>query len=247
MTTITMRNYNCKDEELPVICRFNAFSLKRDLPEFNAFSPVFNTEYVASQETKIAQVSELVAPKSETVALKTITDRLYQTMNGLIPAINNLNGYIGMAHDTMSISTSDFGLTDLRKGITKKDAESVIKNLNTINLNINKYKEPLQQQGLRDDLINKFASATSSIAGDKQKQYEITSTRKNMVQNNLNLLNDLHSQLTEILRVGKILYKPADAAKLQEYTFSELKKKVRKTAKISAAPVNTLSPSANNA
>jgi len=36
------RNYNCKDEELPVICRFAAFSLKRDIADFTAFSPKFN-------------------------------------------------------------------------------------------------------------------------------------------------------------------------------------------------------------
>jgi len=38
-------------------------------------------------------------------------------------------------------------------------------------------------------------------------------------------------QLTEILSVGKILYKATNPAKLQEYTFTDLKKRVRVVSK----------------
>jgi hypothetical protein len=51
-------------------------------------------------------------------------------------------------------------------------------------VNIAKYKETLVLQGLRGELVDKFASAVTSVADDKQKQYEITSNRKNHVQNN---------------------------------------------------------------
>ena len=52
------------------------------------------------------------------------------------------------------------------------------------------------------------------------------SNRKAIVQNNLGLFNSLYEQLTEILRVGKILYKATDAVKTQEYNFTAMKKKV---------------------
>ncbi|MDP2334981.1 MAG: hypothetical protein Q8N05_00735 [Bacteroidota bacterium] len=45
------------------------------------------------------------------------------------------------------------------------------------------------------------------------------------------MFNGLFDQLGEILAVGKILYKGTDAAKLKEYTFSELMKKVRRSTK----------------
>jgi len=79
--------------------------------------------------------------------------------------------------------------------------------------------------------IIKFTQAATSIAADNQKQYEIMSNRKAIVQNNLGLFNSLYEQLTEILRVGKILYKANDAAKAQEYNFTAMKKKVRAAAK----------------
>jgi hypothetical protein len=41
------------------------------------------------------------------------------------------------------------------------------------------------------------------------------------------LFNGLNEQLSEILAVGKILYKATDAVKVQDYTFNQLKKLMR--------------------
>lgn len=229
MATFLPRSFNCKDEELPVISRFTAFSLKRDLADFSAYSPKFNDDYVASFEARIAEVSELVEPKSETIQLKSITERLYGTLDGLINPINRLSGYVKMAKESLKISPADFGLTLLRKGINSKDAESVLKNLHLVISNINRNKGILTEQGLQDELIALFTDAAISISADKQNQYEITSNRKAIVQNNVGIFNNLFEQLSEILAIGKILYKDNDAVKLQEYTFSNLKRRVRKT------------------
>ena len=88
---------------------------------------------------------------------------------------------------------------------------------------------------MTDDFISQFTDAAASVANDKQKQFEILSSRKRIVQNNVESFNGLYSQLTEILTVGKILYKPADHLKLKEYTFSELRKRVRQTNRPSPA------------
>jgi len=238
MVTNVLRNHNCKDEELPVICNFAVFSINRDLADFTAYSPMFNQEYVTGFEAKTKDVAELVAPKSETVEKKKITDRLYKTMDGLIGPVNYLKGYVEMAEETLNVSPIDFGLTPLRNGIKGKDAEKVLKNLQLVISNTDKYKEPLVAKGLSDPLISKFGDAKSSIAADKQKQYEITSKRKGIVQDNVGLLNDLYDQLSEILRIGKILYQHTDPAKLKDYTFTELMKQVRKTVKTVAASTN---------
>ena len=229
MTNNQTRDYSCKDEELPIICNYTAFSLKRDLPEFTTYSPRFKQEYVDGFESKITAVTELIEPKSETVELKIITDRLYTTMDSMISPVNYLTGYIEMAQETLKISPADFGLKALRKGINTRDAENVIKNLHTINTNIRKHQAILTEQGLSEDLTARFITAYASIATDKQIQYKIISNRKNTVQKNLGMLNELYAQFTEILRVGKILYKDTDAAKLKEYTLNEQKKRVRRT------------------
>lgn len=117
MNTNQARNYNCKDEELPVICGYAAFGLKRDLLDFTARSPKFNQA--------------------------------------------------------------------------------------------------------------RFTNASVAIAADNEKQYEMLSTRKELVQNNLHILNALFGLQTEICEIGKILYRKTAPEKVSEYTFAWLLKQVR--------------------
>jgi hypothetical protein len=56
-----------------------------------------------------------------------------------------------------------------------------------------------------------------------------------MVQKNLGQLNDLNDQLSEICKIGKILYKQTDHAKLNDYTVSQMIKQVARTVKPSQA------------
>lgn len=70
----------------------------------------------------------------------------------------------------MNVSAADFGLTPLRNGIKGKDAESILKNLQLVISNTDKYKEPLVAKGLNEPLIAKFVDAKKAIAADKQTQ-----------------------------------------------------------------------------
>ena len=239
MGTKNPRDYNYKDEELPILCKFRAFSLKRDLDEFAAFSPKFNEEYATGYESQITVVSDLVEPQSETTQRKLITNRLFATMAGLIDPINRVTGYIDLTADTLKVSATDFGLTQLRKGINAKDIENVIKSLHLVNASITKYKTELTAQGLSEELANKFVTPAVSIAADKEAQYEILTNRKAIVQNNVSVCNNLYSQLCEIMKVGKILYKATDPVKLQEYTFTDLKKRVHTGTNATAAKAST--------
>ena len=80
MNSRNNRNFNCKDEELPVVSKAVAFGLKRDLVDFTAFSPKFTTDYVTDFEMKIVTVSDLLEPQSETLAKKLITGRYTATI-----------------------------------------------------------------------------------------------------------------------------------------------------------------------
>ena len=94
------RSFDCKSEELPVVCRFGAISLERDLTDFTAYSPMFGAPYLAAFKAKIEVIQELVLPQSETVELKVITERIYQTLDDLISPINHLEGYLKLAGKT---------------------------------------------------------------------------------------------------------------------------------------------------
>jgi hypothetical protein len=231
MSTTTPRNFNCKDEELPVVCGFLAISLNRDLNDFVAFSPQFVSSYVDGFKAKIDAVDELVQPKSETIELKMLNERIYATLDSLITPINYIEGYLNLAGKTVPITAADFGLTSLRKSARSRDVESVLKLLRTVEGNLAKYKTELEAKGLTEALVLKFAETGTLLADDRNKKYELVSKRMALVQNNLGMLNDLYDQLVEICKIGKILYKQTDKAKLNDYTFSYLMKQVRRVEK----------------
>jgi hypothetical protein len=223
------RSFNCKDEELPVVCRFGALSLARDLSDFTAYSPVFDLPYLNAFKAKIEVVQELVQPLAETVQLKVINERIYQTLDDLITPVNHLEGYLKLAGKQVPVSSTDFGLVQLRKSVRKRDVESVLKQLKTVDGNIQQYKTELTAKGLTDSLSAKFKAAVLLLTEDKDKKYTLVSNRYAVVQNNRGLLSNLYNQLTEIYSFGKTIYKQSNKAKLKDYTFAQAMTQVRKS------------------
>ncbi|MDR2564422.1 MAG: hypothetical protein LBC98_10885 [Prevotellaceae bacterium] len=220
------KSYSCKNEELPVIAGYLSFSLKRDLPFFQDFSPKYNNGFIENFDEKISIVSNVLSPHAETVELKAATEHLYNAMDNLLDPIAKLERYIKMAGNAVPINSKDFGLSKIRQRIWARDAEGVLDGLKTVNSYIETYKTALTAQGLSTELINLFISSTTTINEYNQKQYEIISSRKRLVENNQHLFNELYAIVSEICDIGKVIFRSNVAIK-KEYTFAELKKQVR--------------------
>jgi len=231
MATKLTRLYSCRDEELPIICDLAAISLERDLVDFTNYSPKFNVGYLAGFKTNTANAMIVAEPKTETLEHMASTTRLYSALDSLLDPISRLSGYLNLAHEKLNISAAEFGIVKLRECIASRDPEGALKNLHIVNSNIAKYRDLLVIQGLTRELIDQLIAASGNIGLGKHEQYAILTNRKGLVQFNVTKSNDLYKQLQEILYTGKILYRKKDPAKLQEYTFSQLKKRVRLTSK----------------
>ena len=226
-----MKTYNCKNEELPVIAGYLHSSLKRDLADFTAFSPKFDGTYVATFEGKIVAVTEVLNPRTETVELKAVTERLYKRMDSLLDPIARVEKYVKIAGSEIPVSIKDFGFSQLRLKIKTKDAEGMLAVLKTVNNYLDTYKSALMAQGLSDELIAVFSSSSAAVHNDNQLQYEIVTNRKKLVDSNAHLLNELYGYISEICDTGKVVYR-GNAVAMKEYTFTELKKRVRIVHKI---------------
>jgi hypothetical protein len=221
-----IKNYNCKNEELPIIAKYLVFSMKRDLHDFTAFSPKFNNAYVTAFDGKIAEITAILNPHAETVSLKSVTAQLYNDMDALLSPIARVERYVKMASEDILISLKDFGLSKLRQKIRTRDAEGVMAALKTVNGYIDTYKNALSVQGLTDELIALFTNSVALIHSNNQRQYEILSCRKKLVKSNQHLFNELYNLMSEICETGKVIYR-GNAVAIKEYTFAELKKQVR--------------------
>lgn len=238
------RLYNCKDEELPMVGTLVCSSLETDLPDFTKYSSGFDANYVAGMKQKITLVNELIAPEEETVVRKVITSRIYATMSNLTDPVNRLEGYVTLAHDALQMSPADFGISKLRQGIKSRDVGDVLDALHLISDHIIRYKEPLVQKGLTEEIIASFINSSTSLSSDKTEQYRILNNRKAIVQNNIATLNNLYEHITEVMKIGKILFKN-DAVKMQQYTFSTVLKSVHHNTKGNSNNDNQSTDNAN--
>lgn len=234
----TRKKFDCKHEELVVICDYVQSSIQRDLADFTAFSPKFNAAYLANFKAKNEAMNKIMFPQEKTKELKVVTARLYANMDKLLAPLDRLEGYVVLAQkqegevddedmQPFPLSVSDFGITVLKQKIRTKDAEGTLKGLQLINSNLEKHGGLLRQQGLPPAIIAQFKAAFPEIDADNQKQYEIVSSRRLLTTENINLLNTLYDQMMEICKIGKTLYKNTQKSKLPDYTFAYLKKKVR--------------------
>ena len=221
------RTYNCKDEELPVICGYVAYSFRRDLTEFTAFSSNFSDVYLTGFETTIKLVDELINPRSITVELKETTQRMNSNIQTLLSLTNKAGGYLKLAKNEIAVTPKDFGLSSLKSKIYRKDAEGIMQYARLVKSNLEKHIVPLKANGMPDSFIPDFSSTYAAIGADNQLQFEIISKRKEIASSNIALFNGLYSQMMEICNIGKIIFKGKSKQKYNEYTFTELKKKVR--------------------
>ncbi len=233
-----LRMFSCKYEELISISKFTLFSLKRDLAEFTAFSNRFSDEYVTETEAMINEVENLLEPKAETLSLKMISQTMEQQLSELNKSLLYIDGYLKLLKNIPGFTPKAFGVSALRKSINQSEYESILKNLKLLNSNVLNNLPALQGRGMPATMPQTLQKHHDVISENRQKQLEIKSNRAAIVQNNIKTLNDLHLRLSEIYSIGKVLYKHTDQAKMNDYTFSALLKKVRKTLK-SAATTTT--------
>jgi hypothetical protein len=146
----------------------------------------------------------------------------------LLDPIARIRGYLLLAKDTVRVSAKDFGLALLSRKISDRDAEGTRQNLLLVISMLEKYREPLIEVGFSEVTIEQFNDAVSSIKNDNRLQFDIISRRKEIVRTNLSVLNDLYANLMEILNAGKLLYKKSNPYKYIEYTFTALRKSVRR-------------------
>ena len=224
-----IRQYACKDEELLPISKFTVFSLKRDIDEFTAFSNQFNEQYIADLETLITQVESVIEPEAETLALKLITQKTEEQYSDLNKILLIIEGYLKLVKKEIKISPSAFGIVNLRKDIRKHDIEAVLNGIKFLSGNIQTYGAALEAKGMPATTVKSLQDLQTALAENKQKQFEIKTKRAGLVQDNTVLFNRLFEKLSEIFTIGKVLYKTSNPAKYNDYIFTKLMKKVRRS------------------
>jgi hypothetical protein len=220
-------NIPLSTEEIPVVASFVCISLRRDLADFARFSSKFNENYLNIFEEKIKIVNEVVSGKIYTQELVKITSDMRGAMSELRPMLNKVEGYVKMAGKNLTTTVSGFGISEVRKPLNRGNVEKTLKSLGDMFYNIEVNRSILSEQGFNAETENQLREIRDKISRLNQMQNQIISQRAIAVEDNATTFNALWEVVSETLIAGRSLYKGVDAARMKDYTITELKKRVK--------------------
>jgi hypothetical protein len=225
------RVFKCKAEELPVIGEFLVEAVRRDMAEFSGFSPVFNEAGLGEIEAKINACRETVRSWVFIKELKAVTEKLENKTNLLRVGLNKLEGYLNLAAGNLDVRVADAGLISLRKAISRGNTEGVIAGVANLLVVVRRNLPALEAKGLQAALPDEIAAQTHEIGALNVKQNELESLRNRQTEEDVEVFNDLWKSLLPVFETGRALYRGVNEAKLKDYTYTQLHKRIHSEGK----------------
>ncbi|MDX2302746.1 MAG: hypothetical protein NW226_08090 [Microscillaceae bacterium] len=230
----TERKLKLKLDEIPAVGQFIYDSYLADEADFKAFSPQFDETYKTDLAERFNTVKEIINAKVITAELKVVTARMYENISVLKEQINRLEAYAKLAKTSLKVVLADFRFKEVRRLANKKDFEGLIENLKITIQMVSENMEALQAKGFTQESKTALETMRIAFETDNAEQNRKLDQRRQHVANNNETINALYEKLSEILTIGKVLYKKSKPEKAKSYTLAEIRKRVsipRKTNK----------------
>jgi len=224
-----------KKENIPVIGGFIIARVKKDLAEIAAAAPDITIAYLDDLDTKKELVRALVQPSEKTGEMKEVTKHMYATMDDLKPKLNLFEIKLNRAQSQLNKPVAAFGLSNVRKHISKRNAEGLLVALELMLHEIAANKVALEAKGFTQAMQTEFEAAITSINKDNGMQNEKLDERGELTLENKLVISDFWQGISELMAIGRLLYKD-NPVKLKEYTFTELNRRVGGTGTTPATP-----------
>jgi hypothetical protein len=218
---------NCKTEEIPVIGQFVLDTVQRDLPDFTAAAPDIDQAYLDNIVTKQGVINALVTRAEKTGELKGVTQSLYGRMDSLKPKLDLLEIKLKRASGQLAKPIAEFGLPKLRANIKKRNAEATIAALAVLLREIDTNTLALEAKGFTAAMRQEFVDNRTFIDSHNRLQNTLINQSSELTADNKALLLDYWRSIAELLGIGKLIYKN-DPVKAKEYTFTNLRTRVRR-------------------
>ena len=227
------KNFHCKIEDLPAIADFVLACIRRDIADFNNYSELFNQEYLSDLNLKKQECTDLIMTDSVNIALKSVTKRLYENLKKLRTLLVLIEGYIILAKK--ELNNDKLGLAKIRKNIKAGNVEGVVFSLRVFINNLNEWETILTSKGMKQEHIEALDHLLTIIESLNMEQNELLSKRSQNCLNNMKMFNNLWDILSDIMLVGKAIYKSTNESKLKDYTMLQIKRRMNNERKNTTA------------
>lgn len=229
------KRFSCSVEDLPVIAGFIGKSFESNQGDFTDYSPDYQAPFLTNYKAKLALIEEIVFPKKIAAEIKLVTQRISIAMDATRDPLNRLEGYAGKAKN-LSLNPADFGIKEVRKAISTKNAEKFYSSMGNVLSNVDTNFTQLTEKGFTAEAKEILINARKNVKADIDLQNNKVNDKSDLIEDNIESLNELWDLMVDILKTGKILYKNKDKSKTDEFTMSTLKARVKAERKKKETP-----------
>ena len=216
------KKFSSKMENIPVIAGYAITSLERDKEDFYNYSPKFDDAYVTKAREKQVECYEIIKSGDVLKHQKMVKVNLDAALRKLRLALNRTEGYIKLAHGTLDIQESDFGIKTIRTAIAIKDVERVILQGHTLISHLKRNAAALLLWGLQPEAILALEELINEIDDLNENHNAKKNERSRTATDNVTVFNEMWEIISTIANAGRAMYRGVDNVKLREYTKSHL-------------------------
>ncbi|MFZ4583437.1 MAG: hypothetical protein ACOYM7_12370, partial [Paludibacter sp.] len=195
------KKFSCKTENLPVIGSFLLLSFASDKPRFIAYSPVFNDPFEADFKAKQLVCAGMLTANEVVKLQKEVTVNIEKKLRELRVLLNPLEGYIKMAKG-LDIQASDFGLKQVREGISGKNPELAISGLKSLATSLTRNKTALEAVGYKAASINEITAFITEITDLNEQQNVLKNKRSRTLDEIIKESNALWETMNTVLNAA---------------------------------------------
>jgi hypothetical protein len=198
------RNFNVSDARFLEHSEVLVASLSVDLPDFTAFDPAIDGDYVT-------QIQQAIADSRTIPVDDVVVDKLGEQTENVVKALEDcyndyktLSYYIKKAFKSSPAVRNQFGLNDIKKA--RKSQPLMVVFMQTLADVAAQYTEELTQAGCPAELITGLPEKAAALHNSNIDQEEFKHTRAYKTRQRVLLLNKVAELLRPVYDVAAIIY-----------------------------------------
>jgi hypothetical protein len=221
-----MKRIPFNHEEVPVIGDFTCDSLESHMDDFTHYSVRFNAAYLLETRGMVTALYGKINTRVYWAEMNAITKLLYAKTDQLREDLWIFEGYLNLAEPHLTVAVKEFVISEIRDNISAKNVEKILDNLNTCFTLIERNLTPLKAEGFTDDGFAALKTLKDSIRTDNNLQNAKINEKEEAVRVNQAMIQTLWDRLSQIIDVGKRLYKYSNSERYNDYVIKNLKSRV---------------------
>jgi hypothetical protein len=221
--------FNCRFDELAPLARLLRASYVRDQKDFADLLPDdYTAAFLTDYDLHLQAVEKLVNTSVQIAKGTLFTQKVQDTYDALPALLNRLEARVRRA-ENLTVPAKKFGIEDARQSRTHQDREALADDLKTLLQNITANSAALVKKGQKPAETAQIQALYDALVANSTAHGTSQSTQRQLTQDNTVAVRALSEPMQHLLADGKALYARSNKAKLADYTYKQLLKRVRQT------------------